>query len=514
MKKTIFSKNNFLFLIALTLFSVQQSLAQKKTPVKKQTVVAPANTMHSAEEAKLFALINEIRNDPQSFASNNKSFIEKNYPEFYLRLTSSSKLEPLTEECNFANVARAVLSKTKYSPCHLHGGHTMAPLLTDESKGDFSAYSDLQLVCAVNFNLLEPDPNYIGICLVKNKGIVITVGNYEGEEHTYHAEIKEYKAALAKKNIYLFQHMEPAIDRQLVLLINDERKKRGLSTLKRVAGSKANTTAGMYNSLYYNESLYGLRANDTAGALKSKSGKFAQEHSKYNFKGFYKKLTVLEHIVDTVTLAKELYGLFLASEKNSAFLFDAKQKTIGLNVNSSGSNFCLFATIAFNKDAESVTTEEMPKPLGQVEVVGSDMYKINKEVLRLVNELRASKGLKPITDHPVTESAAFYHNIHMSKTGSFSHSESNPGYETVGKRVNKFIGEEKWWTVVENISWFSDGYFGNKSVKEIAFIVYTEWKESPGHYANFINPNTNYASCAGVLSGRGAYFTYVGMQKD
>ncbi|MBC7863389.1 MAG: CAP domain-containing protein [Bacteroidia bacterium] len=503
------------FLFVFVFFCASTSSAQKKAGAVVQ------NNMHSDEETKLLALINEMRNDPKTFASNNKNYLEKNYPEFYLRLTASSKLEPLTEECSFVNVARGVLTKTKFAPCNLPGGHTLAPLLTDESKGDFSSYSDLQLMCAVNFNLLESDPNYIGICLVRNKGIVITLGNYQGEEHTYHAEIKAYKAELAKKNIYLFQHMEPAIERNLVLMINGERQKNSLPALKHIRLSSSSAAAGKHNSLYYNEPSFALKVSDTAGALTSKSAKFASEHSDFIFKGHYKKLTIMEHIVDTVSLAKELFDLFMASEKKSKLLLMDKQTEIGLNVNSSGSNFCLFATVAFSKIPEvSALTNKIP--VGDVEPEGTFTYKVNMEILRLINELRQSIGVKTIVNYNVTECAALFHSKYMARTGHFSHVETTPGYEEFYHRIEKFMGTDISGVntrnlnghLSENIAWFSEHYFTGKTYKEIAFLVFDAWKHSKGHYYGMTNDQIDYGSIGTVLiaGGTGGYFTFNGMK--
>jgi uncharacterized protein YkwD len=505
-------------IILVNLFFLPGSIqSQKKAPVTKapkETAVAEVKLL-SAEEEKLFNLVNEIRQDPKTFAASNKTFLQKEYPEFYARLNSAPKLDPLALECNYVNTARSALKQTKFTPCNLPGGHTMAPSLTDESKGDYTGYSDLQLICLVNFNLLEPDPNYGGICFARNKGIALSIGNYQGEEHNYHEEIKEYKAALAKKNIYLFQHMEPAIDRQLILLINEARKKKNLAPLVRKNNSRSNGVAGTYNSLYYNESFYGIKETDTAGILKSKEAKFLKENPDFSFKGFYRKLTVLEHMVDTVALARELFSQFLAAENKSPFLFDPKQTELGLNVNSSGNNFCLFATIAFYKHPETVPVEKAV-PLGETEPEGTDMYKINLEVLRLVNELRASLSLKPVAHFHVTECAALFHSRYMARTGNFSHTEKNPGYESLSNRIDKFKGNNEWGTITENIAWFSSGYFKSHTLKQIALEVFTSWKDSPGHYRNMINPATDHAAVCGVMdpNGGGSYWTYVSMKKN
>lgn len=104
------------------------------------------------------------------------------------------------------------------------------------------------------------------------------------------------------------------------------------------------------------------------------------------------------------------------------------------------------------------------------------------ELLRLINELRASRGLPPFKLAPAFVLLAAQHSEEMLDEGYFGH--DSPDGETFDERVGGFLKREgyKKWATAENIN----TGFGTLDPQ----VVFQEWLESPEHLANMLARDT------------------------
>ncbi|HLC65116.1 MAG TPA: CAP domain-containing protein [Candidatus Nanoarchaeia archaeon] len=123
------------------------------------------------------------------------------------------------------------------------------------------------------------------------------------------------------------------------------------------------------------------------------------------------------------------------------------------------------------------------------------------DLLALINNLRASLNVSPLAIHPSLEVAADNHSIDMIARDFFSH--TNPDGVTASDRIwgAGFPGN----TVGENLA-ANSGPENDQQAFDL-------WVNSPGHYANMVNPNFQYIGI-GIASGNfgpspfnGAYST-------
>lgn len=132
------------------------------------------------------------------------------------------------------------------------------------------------------------------------------------------------------------------------------------------------------------------------------------------------------------------------------------------------------------------------------------MTSLSNQIVREVNRVRASRGLKPLTRSPQLASAAVTHSRSMASAGFFKH-ESADG-SAFWKRIQRFYpaaGFRKW-SVGENLVWSSPSLSAKRAVQM--------WLKSPPHRANLLSRNwaqiglsAVYASSApGEYQGRAA----------
>lgn len=132
-------------------------------------------------------------------------------------------------------------------------------------------------------------------------------------------------------------------------------------------------------------------------------------------------------------------------------------------------------------------------------IVGfSQLTEKNKEVLReelakRINDLRVSKGLKPLLFNDTLRKAAEFHSEYMAKNKILSHDEKSSKYATPKKRVEQFDGEI-FEIVGENALSTTIQEFPLKKSDLILLAeqMFTSWKNSPGHYANMIEAKYMY----------------------
>ena len=118
----------------------------------------------------------------------------------------------------------------------------------------------------------------------------------------------------------------------------------------------------------------------------------------------------------------------------------------------------------------------------------------NKELLRTelvahVNELRISLGLPALIEHDILQKAAALHSTYMAKYDVLSHDEKKRSLSTPARRVKK-SGSKDFEIVGENILFTAEQDFPlkKKEIIALAASMFQQWKNSPGHYANMIDP--------------------------
>ena len=97
------------------------------------------------------------------------------------------------------------------------------------------------------------------------------------------------------------------------------------------------------------------------------------------------------------------------------------------------------------------------------------------EVVQLVNQARAAKGLPPVTLDAKLVQVAAAHSQHMAKVGKMAHEGIGNGSPT--ERIRKALPTAK--TTAENVA------YGQRSAAE----VMQGWMDSPGHRRNILDPN-------------------------
>ena len=126
-----------------------------------------------------------------------------------------------------------------------------------------------------------------------------------------------------------------------------------------------------------------------------------------------------------------------------------------------------------------------------IPTVDSSVSAFEAEVVRLVNEIRVSRGLSPLTHNWELSRVARYKSQDMKNLGYFSH--TSPTYGSPFNMMKNFGISYK--TAGENIA---KGYSTPKQVVDA-------WMNSPGHKANILNSSFTEIG-VGYVSG-GNYWT-------
>ena len=108
-------------------------------------------------------------------------------------------------------------------------------------------------------------------------------------------------------------------------------------------------------------------------------------------------------------------------------------------------------------------------------------HPFEQRVLDLVNQVRASYGLRPVTWNAALDSEAEAHVAHMSRVDRMAHDSIGDG--DPGQRMRAHGWTRAWG---ENVA------VGQTTPEQVV----REWLASPGHRANILNPNFSYLSVA------------------
>ena len=128
-----------------------------------------------------------------------------------------------------------------------------------------------------------------------------------------------------------------------------------------------------------------------------------------------------------------------------------------------------------------------PGQVINIPTLPSSVTEFEGEVVRLVNELRESHGLKPLIQDWQLSRVARYKSEDMQKNNYFSH--TSPTYGSPFNMMKSFGISYK--TAGENIA---KGYTSPKAVVDA-------WMNSPGHRANILNSSYTYIGVGYVASG-------------
>lgn len=130
---------------------------------------------------------------------------------------------------------------------------------------------------------------------------------------------------------------------------------------------------------------------------------------------------------------------------------------------------------------------------------------VANEIIRLTNEERSKVGVSEIKANQVLMDYASMRAEEITRV----YSHDRPNGEHTGADLSKvyidghrhFIGGENITIVMANKA---------SSNKELALLLYTSWKNSPGHYLNLVNENTYLIGVGvhkGLYNGRDAYYS-------
>lgn len=117
---------------------------------------------------------------------------------------------------------------------------------------------------------------------------------------------------------------------------------------------------------------------------------------------------------------------------------------------------------------------------------------LEQGILREVNRLRSTRGLRVLTLSSPLQAAAAFQSRDMLERGYFDHDQ--PGGTSFGERLKRFypqIGGSPW-LVGENLLWSSDGIAAGAAVKL--------WLSSPPHRRTLFDPTWHEVGVGAFLS--------------
>ncbi len=117
-------------------------------------------------------------------------------------------------------------------------------------------------------------------------------------------------------------------------------------------------------------------------------------------------------------------------------------------------------------------------------------------LLKLHNEERQKREVKPLVFHPGLVEAARFHSRDMADKGYFSHSSKDG--TPASRRIKRFY---PWRTFGENIAW--NHLSGEAAVRR----VMAQWMGSAGHKKNILNPRFKEVGFGIASGGQRTLFT-------
>ncbi len=140
----------------------------------------------------------------------------------------------------------------------------------------------------------------------------------------------------------------------------------------------------------------------------------------------------------------------------------------------------------------------------KLEPAAGNAEDIRVAILCLLNEERASRGLKPLDDESRLLKAARRHSADMVKRRYFSHDSPDGDTMVDRARAAKYVPRDRSWKVAENLAWGTGSYGSARH-------VVASWMKSAPHRRNVLDDDLRHAG-VGVAERtpggrRGATFT-------
>lgn len=148
--------------------------------------------------------------------------------------------------------------------------------------------------------------------------------------------------------------------------------------------------------------------------------------------------------------------------------------------------FCLLVLFSFQSNASAAKYQVPPN---------HQLNNFEKEVIRLVNQERAKRNLKPLQTDTDLSYTARVKSADMRDNDYFSH--DSPQYGSPTQMVDDF-GIQYNYGVGENIA------AGQKTPAQVMI----EWMNSDGHRRNILDPEYTHIGVGYVDGGEGQYDTY------
>lgn len=116
-----------------------------------------------------------------------------------------------------------------------------------------------------------------------------------------------------------------------------------------------------------------------------------------------------------------------------------------------------------------------------------DLVKLNTELTSIINNHRKQKKLNILQKNDLLEKAALDQSEYVFLNQKLTHEQNNKNKKNVIDRVRFYKG--KFSIAGENLLYISifPKKYSDKEIESLAFRMFTQWKNSPGHYQNIIN---------------------------
>lgn len=128
----------------------------------------------------------------------------------------------------------------------------------------------------------------------------------------------------------------------------------------------------------------------------------------------------------------------------------------------------------------------------------NSMQAIEDRIIDMVNELRVSVGVAPVTKNNKLTQAAYIRSEEMLRTGQFSHTRPDGSSCFTAIKATGY----NYMTVGENI-----GYAKGHAINTIAKVMFDGWKNSPGHYKNMVKADFKEIGVSVCTDGTTTYAT-------
>jgi uncharacterized protein YkwD len=124
-----------------------------------------------------------------------------------------------------------------------------------------------------------------------------------------------------------------------------------------------------------------------------------------------------------------------------------------------------------------------------------DVVSLEQKIVNVINKHRASLKLPELQHDNYLKFAADDHASYLSIHKILSHNQTNTNKKTPKDRV-EFYGGKNFNVIGENAlySFLETKKYKDKDLNKLAYDLFLQWKNSPGHYANIINKDYNFGS--------------------